>query len=84
MISADDIDAFRAASEEPLAVADAVVRRAGVSTIKNRIFRDCEEMQIVRALRAYQQIIAWQAQAIEGYQQDAARRYDESVGCFDP
>ena len=82
MISDDDIDAFREASAGALAVADKVVARASAKAVPHRLVHANEELPVVRALRAYQQIIAWQAEAIAGYQQDAARRFDESVGCF--
>ena len=82
MISAEDIEAFRSASVDALGVADRVVERASKTAVPHRLVHANEEMQVVRALRAYQQIIAWQAQAIAGYQEDAARRFEESVGCF--
>lgn len=83
MISEDDIEAFQAANGTALETADRIIERAERGTTKCRLFHANEELSIVRALRAQRQIIAWLTDAVDGFQKDQERRFEEAVGIFD-
>lgn len=83
MISAEDIEAFQADSEPAFKAGRAFVRRKKKGLPSDRwatvntmgLVADCIERQWA--------IIGMMTDALAEYQQDAIRRTDEAMGCYD-
>lgn len=83
MLDAEQIQNWNAVNGEAFAAADRAIERAAKGTVSHRLIHANEELPVVRALRAYRQMIDILVQELIVHEEDAARRFAESTGVYD-
>jgi len=83
MLDRDQIQAWQDRNADNFAAADRAIERAAKGTVDMRLIHAQEELPIVRALRAKQQMIDYLCGVVAHYVEDEQRRFENSVGMFD-
>lgn len=83
MLDAEQIQNWKCANEDAFAAAERAIDRAAKGTVACRLIHANEELPVVRALRAYRQMIDILVGELIAHEEDAARRFAEATGVYD-